>query len=161
MIFMKSTERIVRMKNKSTKAYLYKNLYPINLYISTLDNWEDVTDFFDFFANTKDLRNDDPGEVNKAKQISGATYLVREKNTRAVGILILLDDFNCSTLAHESVHYADAVYDYLKMYSVGYDEGNEQYAYLITWCVDCLVDFIECIKKERKTTRKTTKQGGN
>ena len=158
---MKSTERVVRVKNKSTKAFLYKNLYPINLYVSTMDNWGDVTDFFDFFANIKDLRNDDPGNPTKANQISAATYLVREKNTRTVGILILLEDFSCSTLAHESVHYADAVYDYLNMYSVGYDEGNEQYAYLITWCVDCLVDFIECIKKERKTTEKTTKRGGN
>lgn len=158
---MKSMERVVRVKNKSTKAFLYKNLYPINLYVSTMDNWGDVTDFFDFFANIKDLRNDDPGNPTKANQISAATYLVREKNTRTVGILILLEDFSCSTLAHESVHYADAVYDYLNMYSVGYDEGNEQYAYLITWCVDCLVDFIECIKKERKTTGKTTKRGGN
>lgn len=111
---MKSTERVVRVKNKSTKAFLYKNLYPINLYVSTMDNWGDVTDFFDFFANIKDLRNDDPGNPTKANQISAATYLVREKNTRTVGILILLEDFSCSTLAHESVHYADAVYDYLK-----------------------------------------------
>lgn len=49
--------------------------------------------------------------------------------------------FHCSTLAHESIHYADAVYDYLSMNAEGYNEGNEQYAYLVTWCVEQLEDY--------------------
>lgn len=151
----------LRMKNNKTKAFLYKNLYPVNLYVSTLDNWDDVCNFFDFFRTIKDLRNDYPTDVAKPVHINAATYLVREKNTRSVGILILLESEDCSTLAHESVHYADAVYDYLHMYTSGYDEGNEQYAYLITWCVDCLIDFITCTKKEKRTTRKTIRQDGN
>lgn len=101
-----------RMKNKTTKAFLYQNLYPVNLYVTT-------------------------------------------------GILIVLDDFHCSTLAHESIHYADAVYDYLSMNAEGYNEGNEQYAYLVTWCVEQLEDFIECKRKEKRMTRKMTKQDGN
>lgn len=31
-----------RMKNKTTKAFLYQNLYPVNLYVTTLDDWEDA-----------------------------------------------------------------------------------------------------------------------
>lgn len=153
---------IIRMTNKKTKAFLYKNLYPVNLYVATLDNWEDVNNFFDFFSNTSDLRNDEPikDTINKGS-FYGATFLVREKNTRAVGILIVLDNFECSTLAHEAIHYSDAVYDYLHMNAEGYNEGNEQYAYLVTWCVEQLEDFIECKKKERRTTRKTTKRDGN
>lgn len=34
-----------RMKNKTTKAFLYQNLYPVNLYVTTLDDWEDACDF--------------------------------------------------------------------------------------------------------------------
>lgn len=97
----------------------------------------------------------------KLSSVMGATFLVREKYSRAVGILIVLDDFHCSTLAHESIHYADAVYDYLSMNAEGYNEGNEQYAYLVTWCVEQLEDFIECKKKEKRMTRKMTKQDGN
>lgn len=119
-----------RMKNKTTKAFLYQNLYPVNLYVTTLDDWEDACDFFDFFLTTKELR-------------------------------IVLDDFHCSTLAHESIHYADAVYDYLSMNAEGYNEGNEQYAYLVTWCVEQLEDFIECKRKEKRMIRKMTKQDGN
>lgn len=70
-----------RMKNKTTKAFLYQNLYPVNLYVTTLDDWE--------------------------------------------------------------------------------NEGNEQYAYLVTWCVEQLEDFIECKRKEKRMIRKMTKQDGN
>lgn len=54
-----------------------------------------------------------------------------------------------------------AVYDYLSMNAEGYNEGNEQYAYLVTWCVEQLEDFIECKRKEKRMTRKMTKQDGN
>lgn len=118
--------------------------------------------FFDFFITTKELRNDEPErDCPKLSSIMGATFLVREKYSRAVGILIVLDDFHCSTLAHESIHYADAVYDYLSMNAEGYNEGNEQYAYLVTWCVEQLEDFIECKRKEKRMIRKMTKQDGN
>lgn len=96
-----------RMKNKTTKAFLYQNLYPVNLYVTTLDDWEDACDFFDFFLTT------------------------------------------------------NAVYDYLSMNAEGYNEGNEQYAYLVTWCVEQLEDFIECKRKEKRMIRKMTKQDGN
>lgn len=129
-----------RMKNKTTKAFLYQNLYPVNLYVTTLDDWEDACDFFDFFLTTKELRNDEPERDRpKLSSVMGATFLVREKYSRAVGILIVLDDFHCSTLAHESIHYA----------------------YLVTWCVEQLEDFIECKRKEKRMTRKMTKQDGN
>lgn len=93
-----------RMKNKTTKAFLYQNLYPVNLYVTTLDDWEDACDFFDFFLTTKELRNDEPERDRpKLSSVMGATFLVREKYSRAVGILIVLDDFHCSTLATVSL----------------------------------------------------------
>lgn len=39
-----------RMKNKTTKAFLYQNLYPVNLYVTTLDDWEDACDFYDYLS---------------------------------------------------------------------------------------------------------------
>lgn len=89
-----------RMKNKTTKAFLYQNLYPVNLYVTTLDDWEDACDFFDFFLTTKELRNDEP-------------------------------------------------------------ERDRPNAYLVTWCVEQLEDFIECKRKEKRMIRKMTKQDGN
>lgn len=107
-----------RMKNKTTKAFLYQNLYPVNLYVTTLDDWEDACDFFDFFLTTKELRNDEPERDRpKLSSVMGATFLVREKYSR--------------------------------------------YAYLVTWCVEQLEDFIECKRKEKRMIRKMTKQDGN
>lgn len=34
-------------------------------------------------------------------------------------------------------------------------------AYLVTWCVEQLEDFIECKRKEKRMIRKMTKQDGN
>lgn len=138
------------MKSKKTKAFLYQNLYPINLYVALIDDWEDVNNFFDFFITTDDLRNDEVnGRPSKPINASAATYLVREKETRSIGILILIGDYSSSTLAHESIHYADAVYDFLRMNSEGYNEGNEQYAYLVTWCVEQLDDYIQYRNKRK------------
>lgn len=138
------------MKNKKTKAFLYQNLYPINLYVALIDDWDDVNNFFDFFITTDNLRNDEvTGNPSKPINAMGVTYLVREKNTRAIGILILIGDYSSSTLAHESIHYADAVYDFLRMNAEGYNEGNEQYAYLVTWCVEQLDDYIQYRNKRK------------
>lgn len=57
--------------------------------------------------------------------------------------------------------YQNLYYDYSSMNAEGYNEGNEQYAYLVTWCVEQLEDFIECKRKEKRMTRKMTKQDGN
>ena len=139
------------MKNKKTKAFLYQNLYPINLYVALIDDWDDVNNFFDFFITTDNLKNDEVnGEPSKPVNASAANYLVREKKSRAIGILILIDDYSSSTLAHESIHYADAVYDFLKMNAEGYNEGNEQYAYLVTWCVEQLEDYIYARNREKE-----------
>ncbi len=74
------------MKNKKTKAFLYQNLYPINLYVALIDDWDDVNNFFDFFITTDNLKNDEVnGEPSKPVNASAATYLVREKKSRAIG----------------------------------------------------------------------------
>lgn len=162
MIFMKSMvlERGTNKKKKFRNIVLYQTFYPFNLYVITIDDWDIALEFFDFFATIEKLRSDKPYmEVSKMEGAAAATYLVREKNTRSVGALIVLDEIGCSTIAHESIHFSDALYDYLGMSSTGYDDGNEQYAYLVTWCVECLEQFVEW--KERKTTEETIKQDGN
>ena len=43
--------------------------------------------FFDFFLTTKELRNDEPERDRpKLSSVMGATFLVREKYSRADGI---------------------------------------------------------------------------
>lgn len=138
-------------KKKKYNISLFQNLYPVNLYVAKLDDWTDVVEFFVFYRTTSDLRRaDNEVKVERPSDIGGVTYLVREKDTGVLGVLILLGDSQCSTLAHESIHYADAVYDYLYMNGEGYDQGNEQYAYLVTWCVDQLDEFLQYRNNQNK-----------
>ena len=36
------------------------------------------------------------------------------------------------------------------MNAEGYNEGNEQYAYLVTWCVEQLEDYIYARNREKE-----------
>lgn len=144
-----------KKKEENYKIGVYENLYPVTLYVAKLEDWEGVVSKFDFYRTTSDLRNaKDNVKIDAPRNIGGVTYLVREKDSEALGILILLGDSQCSTLAHESIHYADAVYDYLYMNGEGYDQGNEQYAYLVTWCVDQLDEFLQYRNKQKKVNGK-------
>lgn len=142
------------MKNTANnKPIGYANLYPFTLYVANGNT--NLSDYFDFYYTTTDQRNDEKIENFEPHRPGcyAVTFLVREKKTRNVGALIVLYDAQGSTLAHESIHYADAVYDYLRMNGEGYDSGNEQYAYLVTWCYEQLEDYLKCNKKRvRKTT---------
>ncbi|MBO5425009.1 MAG: hypothetical protein J6A25_05805 [Lachnospiraceae bacterium] len=127
----------------------------MNLYVNWMTEVNDVNDFFYFYDSTKDLSEDtrDDRPFNPSPMSDACTVLVREKDGGSVGVLILLKkDIKISVLAHEAVHYVDALYDYLNLYSQGFDDpgGNEHYAYLVEWCVDQLEDFIEFKSKKNR-----------
>ena len=56
--------------NKPRNILLFQNLYPINLYISDIDNWDEITQFFDFFLTTKHLKM----KINVKHQINQITH---------------------------------------------------------------------------------------
>lgn len=58
--------------------------------------------------------------------------------------------FNFYNYIHESIHYADAVFEYLHMNGEGYDKGNEHYAYLVTWCFEQLEDFRNAERDKKR-----------
>ena len=80
------------------------------------------------------------------------TALVSDKETGRKSVLIILDldtvNNNLGILAHESFHYADAMFDTLGMNGEGYDAGDEHYAYLAEWCFNCLLDYVERRKEK-------------
>lgn len=129
------------MKKPTIKEY--HNLYPVTLYVDYLDSSTNLNEIFNSYVRVDDWtesKNELPMRIDR--NIYGVTFLVRNKDTGGTGILILLDrESPVSTQAHESIHYADAVFDYLHMNGEGYDAGNEHYAYLVTWCFEQLEDF--------------------
>lgn len=75
------------------------------------------------------------------------TLPVQRKDTGHNGVLIVTGNkkFSVSTIAHESVHAADCLFDYIGAYSQSFEEKNEPYAYLVGWIADC----IEAVNKNR------------
>ena len=80
------------------------------------------------------------------------TVLVSDKETECKSVLIILDldsvSNNLGILTHESVHYTDALFDSLGLNGEGYDAGDEHYAYLVEWCFNCLLDYVERRKEK-------------
>lgn len=135
------------MKKKSN-IVVYQNLYPINLTIGTFDDIQEINNKYVFYERIDDLLNYHNSSNNLiiSQSTAAKTILASEKSTDYKTILIILDtelaNKYLGILAHESVHYADAVFDYLGMNGEGYDSGDEHYAYLVEWCFDRLFEYV-------------------
>lgn len=115
-------------------------IYPLKLYVVVGDDqWEKINRKF---TN----HNHDPIGISKdeIERCYGMTIHVREKNTNNLGVLIWLSNngIGINTVAHESVHYVCNVFDYCDIY-MGYKNGqDEHFAYLLGWCVECVMDSV-------------------
>ena len=126
----------------------YEGMYPLYLYIT--NDIDKAKDSFDFYKNISDL-----GSGNECKSLKlelnsilGFTILVSTKKDNCLGVLIYLKDIDkdevYKTISHESVHCADAIFQYIGAYSQDYDNTDEPYAYLVEWCFSCAYDYIQC-----------------
>lgn len=131
-------------------------IYPLKLYVAVgNDQWEKINRKF---TN----HNHDPIDTSKdeIKGCNGMTIFVREKSTNHLGVLIWLsnDGIGVKTVAHESVHYVCNVFGYCDI-SMRYENGqDEHFAYLLGWCVECVMDSVaKYLKKSIKVQIDTDK----
>ena len=131
-------------------------IYPLKLYVAVGDDqWGKIYRKF-----TK--LNHDPIDTSKdeIKGCKGMTIFVREKSTNHLGVLIWLsnDGIGVGTVAHESSHYVCNVFGYCDI-SMGYENGqDEHFAYLLGWCVECVMDSVaKYLKKSIKEQIDTDK----
>lgn len=132
----------------------YKTLYPLTLFVCTVDELNKLTKRFNGHDTIEELRASVNPKVIKidASSYHGFTGLVQEKITGKYGILVCMEDEDVSinTIAHESVHVADAMFDYSGAVSQGFDDSNEPYAYLIGWVAGCISDYLIEIKRNKE-----------
>ena len=94
--------------------------------------------------------------------MTGCTTLARTRNKHEIPcVVITLDtamvsiaewDELADTIAHESTHAADAIFDYIYASGQSYDNGNEPYAYLLGYIAGRIANTV--IRwKERNTTQ--------
>lgn len=119
-------------------------IYPLKLYVAVGDDQrENVKKKFstDFDIN-QDLFSD----------CDAMTLMVRERKTRHLGVLIWLsrDGLGIRAVCHESSHFVCNLFDYCGI-SMGYENGqDEHFAYLLGWCVECVMDSVAKYLKKNK-----------
>ena len=144
----------MKTKKSNSNIEVYKNLYPFSLSVASINDIEEINNKYYFYSNISDYLNSSnrKGNLNSDPSWSGLTVLVSDKETECKSVLIILDldtvNNNLGILAHESIHYTDALFDSLGLNGEGYDAGDEHYAYLVEWCFNCLLDYVERRKEK-------------
>jgi len=89
------------------------------------------------FSVDKDLARD---YEDNEKTKGGFAIKVVQLNTRNQGILVVIPKRSASvrTIAHESVHVADYIFEEIGAYAQDFKYLNEQYDYLVGWAADCI-----------------------
>ena len=133
---------------KKNNIITYYNIYPFPLTVASIDHIKDLQSKYVFYNTTSDFLNytNSSDHFLTDPSISAVTALASEKDTDYKTIIIVLDldlaKKDLGILAHESVHYADAMFDTLGMNGEGYDRGDEHYAYLVEWCFNRLFEYV-------------------
>ena len=144
----------MKTKKSNSNIEVYKNLYPFSLSVASINDIEEINNKYYFYSNISDYLNSSnrKGNLNSDPSWSGLTVLVSDKETECKSVLIILDldsvSNNLGILTHESIHYTDALFDSLGLNGEGYDAGDEHYAYLVEWCFNCLLDYVERRKEK-------------
>lgn len=139
----------------------YDNLYPPSLWVTTYDKMEMYKKRFLFFDSVDALLFDKRDQVHTpvlhAATASATTWIVREKNTDILGILIALNmdfieegdySFILDLVSHESGHAVDAIYQMIGETSKSFDDGNEPHSYLLGWVAGRIGEYLASYFKE-------------
>lgn len=116
--------------------------YPCKLFIAINVDSDTILSKFDMCKDNSPYEVTD--HVVTAKEFEDRintsyafTVAVKEKSTKDVGVLIYTNTHvTTKTIAHESVHAADYVFDLVSAYTQSFSEGNEPYAYLVGYIAD-------------------------
>jgi hypothetical protein len=102
-------------------------MYPCQLWVVVNGDIEGVNQAFEDCDGK-------PFTESPAKADARVMFAV-EKETGLCGAMIYTreKDIAYDVIAHEAVHAADAVFDYICAYSQSFQDGNEPYAYLVGW----------------------------
>ena len=144
----------MKTKKSNSNIEVYKNLYPFSLSVASMNDMEEINNKYYFYSSISDYLNysNKKENLNLDPSLSGLTVLVSDKETECKSVLIILDlnivNNDLGVLAHESIHYTDALFDSLGLNGEGYDAGDEHYAYLVEWCFNCLLDYVERRKEK-------------
>lgn len=116
------------------------DLYPMSLYIGTISDFYNSKKRFKFYGTVQDMLIDDDGIPADPMGSAATTFLVKERKNGAIS------EFLFNTIAHESTHITDAIWQLIGARAESFDERNEPYAYLVGWVAgkigQYMIDYI-------------------
>lgn len=130
-------------------------IYPCKLWIT------DETDVYSLnkkfaFCDSDNLYEETTHSLESIQKswsnVIATTCGVINKETKEIGVIVSITnvyEIDCKTIAHESVHIADYIFQVTGMNSEDFSDGNEQYAYLVGWAAGCIFNFTKTIKDGR------------
>lgn len=121
------------------------DLYPMSLYIGTISDFYNSKKRFKFYGTVQDMLIDDDGIPADPMGSAATTFLVKEKKS-GYNSNGAISEFLFNTIAHESTHITDAIWQLIGARAESFDERNEPYAYLVGWVAgkigQYMIDYI-------------------
>lgn len=148
--------------------YYENKIYPLDLFVCIGETAEKLNRKFRFYRTLDGCRAGDPNEeATMDPQIplmTGCTTLARTKDKYGIPCVVITlntDMINIAewseladTIAHESTHAADAIFDYIYASGQSFDNGNEPYAYLLGYIAGRIANTVITWKEKNTTQEK-------
>ena len=143
---------------KKTKIHIWEydfTIYPRKLWVVDAEYVPYLNEYF-AFCDVYDRHTENPESYKGIRDdwdsgdFAGQTCPVIYRKTGDYGVLVILsrNSFgNSETVAHESVHVADYIFQEVNMNSEDFSDGNEAYAYLVGWSAGNISSSIIKSKK--------------
>ena len=136
----------------------YNSIYNPELWVATWEDKNKIQKNFRSYGSIADLNNETNSDIISIdKPFGAATYAVRHQKKDTIGTLIVLNSeyltkdnyaYIVGSIAHESVHAADMMFQYIGQAPEDFDSRNEPYAYLVGWIAGCIGDYLTKYFKE-------------
>jgi hypothetical protein len=128
------------MKKKKNQIHEFNmDIYPRVLWIVFDEPLEFINKYFDIPECDSDSWHKDGG-------ILAQCVPTMDKTDGRLGILVMFrgkKTVSVSTIAHESVHVADYIFEEIGAYSQDFKERNEPYAFLVGYIADCIWGIVK------------------
>lgn len=130
------------------------NIYTCDLYVAVNESVDNILNKFDICKNNDFYKKSNASAEELEEWVSASyavTFPVRNKKTNNIGVLVYIafkDDITVNHIAHESVHVADYIFDFINSNTQSFADGNEPYAYTVGYVAGCIDNTLKLVNND-------------
>ena len=118
-------------------------IYPRKLWVMYKPTLDEINE--SFIQGEQELK-DSQYKILKENSAAITCCVFNKKGLYKGCLIIIFRKPTINTIAHESVHFADYIFEDLGIVKQNFSENNESYAYLVGWCAKCIDNFYKTIR---------------